>query len=64
MQRFIIIRCLYALLVLFIVSVIVFGLARLSGNPVDVFLPFDAGPAQERAWNVHWAWTSPCRFNT
>ena len=49
MQRFIIIRCLYALLVLFIVSMIVFALARISGNPVDVFLPFDAGPAQERA---------------
>ena len=49
MQRFIIIRCLYALLVLFIVSIIVFALARISGSPVDVFLPFDAGPAQERA---------------
>ena len=49
MQRFIIVRCLYALLVLFIVSIIVFALARISGNPVDVFLPFDAGPAQERA---------------
>ncbi len=49
MQRFIIIRCLYALLVLFIVSVIVFVLARISGNPVDVFLPADAGPAQEQA---------------
>lgn len=49
MQRFIIIRCLYALLVLFIVSIIVFALARISGNPVDVFLPFDAGPAQEKA---------------
>ena len=49
MQRFIIIRCLYALLVLFIVSVIVFILARTSGSPVDVYLPFDAGPAQEKA---------------
>ncbi|MDE2843388.1 MAG: ABC transporter permease [Chloroflexota bacterium] len=49
MQRFILIRCFYALIVLFIVSLIVFGLARLSGNPVDVFLPADAGPAQERA---------------
>ena len=49
MQRFILIRCFYALIVLFIVSLIVFGLARLSGNPVDVFLPADAGPAQEKA---------------
>ena len=49
MQRFILIRCFYALIVLFIVSLIVFALARLSGNPVDVFLPADAGPVQERA---------------
>lgn len=49
MQRFIIVRCLYALMVLFIVSIIVFVLARISGNPVDVFLPADAGPAQEKA---------------
>ncbi len=49
MQRFIIIRCFYALIVLFIVSIIVFTLARISGNPVDVFLPFDATDAQQLA---------------
>ncbi len=49
MQRFIIIRCFYALIVLFIVSLIVFALARFSGNPVDVFLPFDATDAQQEA---------------
>ena len=49
MQRFIIIRCFYALIVLFIVSMIVFALARISGNPVDVFLPADASEAQQRA---------------
>ncbi len=49
MQRFIIIRCFYALVVLFIVSIIVFALARISGNPVDVFLPFDATDAQQEA---------------
>jgi peptide/nickel transport system permease protein len=32
-----------------IVSVIVFALARFSGNPVDVFLPFDATDAQQEA---------------
>ena len=49
MQRFIIIRCFYALIVLFIVSLIVFALARISGNPVDVFLPFDATDEQQAA---------------
>ena len=49
MQRFIIIRVFYALIVLFIVSIIVFALARISGNPVDVFLPFDATDEQQAA---------------
>ena len=49
MQRFIIIRFFYALVVLFIVSIIVFALARISGNPVDVFLPFDATDEQQAA---------------
>ena len=49
MQRFIIIRVFQAVVVLFVVSLIVFGLARLSGSPVDVYLPADAGPAQELA---------------
>ena len=49
MQRFIIIRVFYAMIVLFIVSIIVFALARISGNPVDVFLPFDATDEQQAA---------------
>ncbi len=53
MQRFIIIRCFQALIVLFIVSIIVFALARFSGNPVDVFLPFDATDAQQLALERH-----------
>ncbi len=49
MQRFIIIRVFQAVVVMLIVSVIVFALARFSGNPVDVFLPFDATDAQQEA---------------
>ena len=49
MQRFIAIRVLQAVGVLMIVSLIVFALARFSGNPVDVFLPFDATDAQQEA---------------
>jgi peptide/nickel transport system permease protein len=49
MQRFIIIRMLYSILVLFVVSIIVFILSRLSGDPVYVFLGFDATEAQIEA---------------
>ncbi len=49
MQRFIILRCFYAAVVLLVVSMIVFALARLSGNPVDVFLPADATESQQAA---------------
>lgn len=59
MQRFIIVRGFYALVVLFVVSIIVFALARLSGNPVDVFLPADATVAQERALAREWGLDQP-----
>ena len=54
MQRFIIIRLFYALLVLFAVSIIVFILARASGNPIDTMLPFDATPAQQASFEKLW----------
>ena len=43
MQRFIAVRVLQSLLALVVMSMIVFGLARLSGNPIDVMLPIAAG---------------------
>ena len=54
MQRFIIIRLFYAVLVLFAVSIIVFILARASGNPIDTMLPFDATIAQQMAFEKLW----------
>lgn len=42
MQRYIVVRLSHALLALFAVSIIVFSLARVSGNPMDVLLPDDA----------------------
>ena len=42
MQRYIVVRLFHALLALFAMSVIVFSLARVSGNPMDVLLPEDA----------------------
>ena len=42
MQRYILIRMFHAVLVLLVVSIIVFGLARLSGTPSDTQLGIDA----------------------
>ena len=56
MQRFIMIRLFYAVVVLFAVSIIVFALARISGNPIDTMLPFTATEAQQdslrRVWGL------------
>ena len=50
MQRYILIRLVQAIFVLLMVSIIIFGLARAAGNPVDVILPLEAGPeAREKA---------------
>ena len=54
MQRFIMIRLSYAVLVLFAVSIIVFILARASGNPIDTMLPFDATMSQQMAFEKLW----------
>lgn len=54
MQRFIMIRLSYAVLVLFVVSIIVFILARASGNPIDTMLPFDATMSQQMAFEKLW----------
>ncbi|MFQ6030594.1 MAG: ABC transporter permease [Dehalococcoidia bacterium] len=54
MQRFIFIRMLYAVLVLFVVSIIVFALARLSGDPALVFLPFDATEEDIELFRKSW----------
>jgi peptide/nickel transport system permease protein len=59
MQRFIIIRVLYSILVLFLVSIIVFILARMSGDPVNVFLAFDATQAQIEALREAWGLDDP-----
>jgi len=48
------IRLSYAVLVLFVVSIIVFILARASGNPIDTMLPFDATMSQQMAFEKLW----------
>lgn len=44
MQRYIAGRLLQSLLTLVVISLFVFGLVRLTGNPLDVMLPIDAPP--------------------
>jgi peptide/nickel transport system permease protein len=56
MQRYIVIRLVYALIALFAVSIIVFALARISGSPLDTMLPDDATEQDreqmKRAWGL------------
>ena len=56
MQRYILVRLSQSLVVLFAVSIIIFGLARLSGNPLDLLVPEDAEPEDivdmERKWGL------------
>lgn len=59
MQRYIIIRLAHSILVLFAVSITVFGLARLSGNPLDVLLPEDAGPEDVARMKEKWGLERP-----
>ena len=54
MQRFIIIRVLHSILALFAVSVIIFSLASMSGDPVAMMLPVEA--TQEDFDRVRAAW--------
>ena len=56
MQRFIVVRVFHSLIALVAISVIVFGLARITGNPLDVLLPIEATQEDfdrvERAWGL------------
>ena len=54
MQRYIFIRLLQAIFVLFVVSIIVFGLTRLSGSPVDFMLPFNATQDDRDRLEAYW----------
>ena len=59
MQRYIAIRLVQAVFVLLAVSVIVFGLARASGNPVVLMLPIDAGPEDYERLTRFWGLDKP-----
>jgi peptide/nickel transport system permease protein len=59
MQRFIAVRVLQSLVAIIVMSLIVFGLARLSGNPLDTMLPIEAGPEDYERLEKHWGLDKP-----
>lgn len=59
MQRFIAVRVLQSLLAIMVMSVIVFGLARISGNPMDVMLPIEAVPEDYERLSKYWGLDKP-----
>ena len=59
MQRFILIRILQAIIALFVVSIIVFGLARISGSPIDALVAFNTSPEQKEHIKHYWGLDRP-----
>lgn len=59
MQRYILIRVVQGAVTLMILSVVVFGLARLSGNPLDAMLPLDATPEDFERLTRLWGLDEP-----
>ena len=59
MQRFIAVRVLQSLLAILVMSVIVFGLARISGNPIDVMLPIEAEQEDYERLTKYWGLDKP-----
>ena len=59
MQRYIIVRLFHAFLALFAMSIIVFALARISGNPMDVLLPEDATVQDFEIMTERWGLDKP-----
>lgn len=59
MQRYIGIRFLQSLLAIWVMSLIVFSLARITGDPLDVLLPLEAGPEEYERVRKHWGLDKP-----
>ncbi len=59
MQRYVILRFFQAIVALWVVSIIVFGMGRLTGNPADVLAGFEATPEQRERLKVAWGLDKP-----
>jgi peptide/nickel transport system permease protein len=59
MQRYIARRALQSLLALWVMSLVVFTLARFTGNPLDVMLPLEATPEDYARVAKHWGLDQP-----
>jgi peptide/nickel transport system permease protein len=59
MQRYVARRVLHSLLAILAMSLIVFSLARITGNPLDVMLPLEAGPEDYARVSKHWGLDQP-----
>ena len=59
MQRYIARRFLQSLLAIWVMSLIVFSLARVTGNPLDVMLPLEAGPEEYERVSKYWGLDQP-----
>lgn len=63
MQRYIMVRLLQNLLTLWVMGLIVFSLARLTGDPLDVPLPMEAGEGERERIARHWGLDKPLFVN-
>lgn len=59
MQRYIARRVVHSLLAILAMSLIVFSLARVTGNPLDVMLPLEAGAEDYARVSKHWGLDQP-----
>jgi peptide/nickel transport system permease protein len=59
MQRYIARRTLHSLLAILAMSLVVFSLARITGNPLDVMLPLEAGPEEFERVSKYWGLDKP-----
>jgi peptide/nickel transport system permease protein len=59
MQRYIARRVFHSLLAILAMSLIVFSLARITGNPLDVMLPLEAGAEEYERVSKYWGLDQP-----
>ena len=59
MQRYILIRAVWAIVALWAVSILVFGLARITGDPTNTLLSFEATDEQREIMKAYWGLDRP-----